>query len=108
MHNNWEIDIFDFNGTYLNSKLNDNKQIYIEPPPRYGNQGESIKFLLKFLYGLKQAGCKWYDTLVCTLADKGFHVSNTDPGILLQSWALGPIFLLFFRLSFPFLTDMYL
>ena len=53
----------------------------MEPPPRYGNQGESIKFLLKSLYRLKQAGCKWYDTLVCTLTDEGFHVSNTDLGI---------------------------
>ena len=51
------------------------------PPPRYRNQGESVKFLLKSLYRLKQAGCKWYDMLVHTLADKSFHVSNADPGI---------------------------
>ena len=53
----------------------------MEPPPGYGNQGESIKFLLKSLYSLKQARCKWYDTLVHTLTDEGFHVSDADPGI---------------------------
>ena len=56
--NDWEIDTFDFNGAYLNGELNDNEQIYMEPPPRYCNQGESVKFLLKSLYGLKQAGRK--------------------------------------------------
>jgi len=79
--NDWEIDTFNFNGAYLNGELNDNEQIYMEPPPRYGNQGEFVKFLLKSLYGLKQAGRKWYDTLVRTLADLGFHVSDADPGV---------------------------
>jgi len=79
--NDWEINTFDFNGAYLNGELNDNEQIYMEPPPRYGNQGEIVKFLLKSLYGLKQAGRKWYDTLVHTLADLGFHISDADPGV---------------------------
>ena len=80
-HNNWEINRFNFNSIYLNDKLNNNKQIYMEPPPRYGNQGESVKFLLKSLYGLKQARHKWYDMLVHTLTDKGFYVSNANPGV---------------------------
>ena len=35
--NDWEINTFDFNGAYLNGELNDNEQIYMEPPPGYGN-----------------------------------------------------------------------
>jgi hypothetical protein len=43
--------------------------------------GASVKRLKKSLYGLKQAGCKWYDALKCILVDLGFHVSNADPSI---------------------------
>ena len=35
----------------------------------------------KSLYGLKQAGRKWYDTLCHTLADLGFEVNDADPGV---------------------------
>ena len=79
--NDWEINTFDFNSAYLNGKLTENEQIYMELPPGYGSQGEFVKFLCKSLYSLKQAGHKWYDILCHTLADLGFKVSNTDPGV---------------------------
>ncbi len=79
--NDWDIDTFDFNGAYLNSELSEDKDIYMQAPPGYNTQGESIKHLLKSLYGLKQAGHKWYDTLCHTLTDLGFHVNDTDPGV---------------------------
>ena len=37
--------------------------------------------LRKSLYGLKQAGRKWYDTLSRALANLGFSVSQADPGV---------------------------
>ena len=50
--------------------------------PGYENQGEhSTKRLKKLLYGLKQARWKWYDALLCVLADLGFHTSQVDPGL---------------------------
>ena len=37
--------------------------------------------LKKSLYGLKQAGQKWYEALVHALIDLGFRVTQADPGI---------------------------
>jgi len=77
----WDINSFDFNGAYLNGKLSEDEDIYMKNPPRYNNNNGMVKHLKKSLYGLKQAGRKWYDMLKCTLADLGFHISNTDPGV---------------------------
>ena len=79
--NNWNIDVFDFNGTYLNRILDNNKEIYMQPPPGYDTQGESVQRLHKSLYGLKQAGHKWYDTLRGTLIDLGFNTCEADPRV---------------------------
>jgi hypothetical protein len=79
--NDWDADTFDFNGAYLNGELDDNEEIYMKPPPRYTSEGEQVKRLLKSLYGLKQAGRKWYDTLSRALTHLGFQVNNADPGV---------------------------
>jgi len=53
----WEIESFDFNGAYLNGELQDNEEIYMEPPPGYENIAPNcVKQLQKSLYSLKQAG----------------------------------------------------
>jgi len=50
----WDIKSFDFNSAYLNSKLDEDEEIYMQAPPRYEGQGEhSIKRLKKSLYGVK-------------------------------------------------------
>ena len=79
--NDWDADTFDFNGAYLNGELGDNEEIYMKPPPGYTSEGEQVKRLLKSLYGLKQAGRKWYETLSRALLDLGFQVNNADPGV---------------------------
>jgi reverse transcriptase-like protein len=33
------------------------------------------------LYGLKQAGQKWYEALSSALTDLGFHISSANPGV---------------------------
>ena len=53
----------------------------MKPPPGYTSEGEQVKRLLKSLYGLKQAGRKWYETLSRALSDLGFQVNNADPGV---------------------------
>ena len=77
----WDIDCFDFNGAYLNGELNEDEDIYMKNPPGYGDEDNTVKHLKKSLYGLKQAGRKWYDMLKRTLADLGFSVSTADPGV---------------------------
>ena len=77
----WDIDCFDFDGAYLNGELSEDEEIYMENPPGYDEDDDTVKRLKKSLYGLKQAGRKWYDTLKRTLADLGFRVSNADPGV---------------------------
>ena len=78
----WEIESFDFNGAYLNGELGEGEDIYMQPPPGYEDRaGGSVKKLHKSLYGLKQAGRKWYDALCRVLADLGFRVSHADPGV---------------------------
>ena len=80
----WDIESFDFNGAYLNGKLDDDEEIYMHEPPGYEGKGEHlVKRLHKSLYGLKQAGRKWYETLSRTLANLGFCVSTADPGVFL-------------------------
>ena len=50
-------------------------------PPSYDDNDGTVKHLKKSLYGLKQVGQKWYDTLKHTLADLSFCVSDADLGI---------------------------
>ena len=42
MRFDWEIDMFDFIGAYLNSELDEDEEIYMQPPPGYEGQGENI------------------------------------------------------------------
>jgi hypothetical protein len=81
-HHDWEIESFDFNGAYLNGQLGDKEEIYMQSPPGYDTGAKGmVKRLHKSLYGLKQAGRKWYDALCRVLADLGFKVTQADPGV---------------------------
>ena len=79
--NDWEIESFDFDGAYLNSELNADEVIYMQTPPGVSPGETSVKRLKKSLYGLKQAGRRWYDTLTRALAGLGFRTSQADPGV---------------------------
>jgi len=61
--------------------LDDNEEIYMQSPPGYSNDVSTIKRLLKSLYRLKQAGHKWYDTLVRALNGLDFHITYADPRV---------------------------
>ena len=75
VHYNWDIESFNFNGVYLNGELDANEEIYMQAPPGYKSNVHTVKHLRKSLYGLKQAGRQWYDTLVRTLTNLGFTTS---------------------------------
>jgi len=79
--NNWDISMFDFHSAYLNGELDED--IYMEQPPYYetADRGRYVVKLNKTLYGLKQAGKKWYDSLCRSLADIGFKKTEADPAV---------------------------
>lgn len=39
-HNGWAVDNFDFDSAYLNSKLGNNKVVYIKQPPDYETKNQ--------------------------------------------------------------------
>jgi len=84
MRNNWDVEAFDFNSTYLNGELDTDEEIYMQEPPGYetGKAG-LVKQLLKVLYSLKQARCKWYNAPYTAVTDLGFCISKADPGVFI-------------------------
>jgi Reverse transcriptase (RNA-dependent DNA polymerase) len=78
---NWDIDTFDFNSAYLNGELGEKEEIYMQEPPGFEEDTSSMKQLQKSLYRLKQAGCQWYDTLMCALNDLGLCITQANPGV---------------------------
>ena len=75
--------MFDFHSAYLNGVLSDGETIYMEQPPYHevANHSCYVVKLRKSLYGLKQAGRKWYDTLCVSLANISFQKSLADPTV---------------------------
>ena len=81
--NNWPIDMFDFHSAFLNGQLSDDEEVFMEQPPGY-EESDPKKYcvkLYKSIYGLKQAGRKWYEVVCRMLADLGFKKCEADPAI---------------------------
>ena len=78
-----QIHQMDVKGAYLNAPID--KDIYIQQPPGYEQQDLSgcrlTCHLRKSLYGLKQSGRNWHNTLTDFLKQKGFEPNKTDPCI---------------------------
>jgi hypothetical protein len=79
----WPIDMFDFHSAFLNGELDSDEEVFMEQPQGYAESDHKkyVCKLFKSLYGLKQAGRKWYDVLCRTLADLGFKRSEADPAV---------------------------
>jgi hypothetical protein len=79
---NWPIEVFDFNGAYLNGILDDTEEIYMEQPPEYesGPPGSVLR-LRKTLYGLKQSGRTWYETMRRAFGDLDLKRAESDFGV---------------------------
>ena len=71
----WPIDMFNFHSAFLNGELDPDEEVYMEQPQGYEESDKKwyVCKLLKSLYGLKQAGRKWYDALCRVLANIGFR-----------------------------------
>ena len=75
----------DIKGAYLNEELMDNEVIYMKQPPGYAVKGPNGKTLTarlyKTLYGLKQAGRRWYQKLVEIMTKLRFLRSEVDSAV---------------------------
>jgi hypothetical protein len=75
----WEIHQIDITGAFLNSTLD--REIFMELPPGYRHDKSKVYLLNKTIYGLKQSGHDWYNTISVYLHEIGFQRSNLDWGV---------------------------
>lgn len=80
--------MFNFHSAFLNGELNSEKEVFMAQPQGYEelNQKQYVCKLSKSLYGLKQAGCKWYDALSKALGNIGFHKCEADSAMFYAHW----------------------
>ena len=80
----WEIGQIDVRSAYLYGRMKPGEDIYMRPPEGVTLRGRKPEQVLKLeacLYGLKQAGRRWYDTLMEILIKLGFVRSSYDHGV---------------------------
>jgi len=80
----YKILSIDFKGAYLNAQLT--ITIYLEYPKNIDiiepiDTKTNVRKLLKSIYGLKESGRLWYQTLKKQLLKMGFKVNRFDPCI---------------------------
>ena len=78
-----EVHQIDIKGAYLNRELTDDEVIYMKQPPGYPVSPDlnQVLWLLKSLYGLKQAGRRWYQRLVKIMEALGFKRCDVDQAV---------------------------
>ncbi len=78
--NNWDINMFDFHGTFLNGEFEDDEELYMKQPPDFElvDWHQYVLCLRKTMYGLKQSARKWYKKLTTTLATLKFTTLEKD------------------------------
>ncbi|KAJ5571476.1 hypothetical protein N7535_005136 [Penicillium sp. DV-2018c] len=77
---NFDLDIrqFDAVDSFLNSKLNDDDEIYVERPPGLYPRGDTCWQLLRELYGLRKSPRLWERQASQVLTILGFKVVQED------------------------------
>jgi hypothetical protein len=80
-----ECDVVDVDVAFLNSPLEET--LFTRPPPGvpgFADRGVRALRLKKAIYGLRQAGRNWHDTLSAFFLAAGFHRSSADPCLFLR------------------------
>ena len=83
-HNNWDIEVFNFHSAFLNGKLGNGEDIYMELPEAYTMSVDLVHPVAKLnvmLYGSKQGALRWYQGLSSTLDELGLKRAHADWGI---------------------------
>ena len=81
----YETGQIDIKGAYLNGKLTEDEVIFMKQAPGYEETAEDgrvkVLRLWKTLYGLKQAGRRWYQLLVMIMSKLGFLRCEGDQAV---------------------------
>ena len=96
VNENFKLHQLDVKGAYLNAPID--KEIYVEQPPGYVEYKHGQKLtcrLNKSLYGLKQSGRNWNQTLTSFLQESGFRNSDVDPCVFINNDTLTPTIIVF-------------
>lgn len=80
----WNIHQLDIKSAYLNADLD--KTIYTTIPPGDPNYGKGFWRLNKALYGLRQSGRQWYQTISNFIISNGFIQLISEPCIFYKSY----------------------
>ena len=87
MANRLDLELHQVNikGAYLNGELTADEVLYMWHPPGYreDNSGRVLR-LLKSLYGLKQAGRRWYQKFTQILSSLGFAQCKVDQAVFFK------------------------
>jgi hypothetical protein len=75
---------FDVPGAYLQCKVSDTSTMKVPPNLYVKLPSNRIAKLLKYLYGLKQSGREWNDTLTKYMVSQGYTVCEHDPCIYIK------------------------
>src|SRR6266481_493508 len=81
-HLDWEIEMMDVKGAYLNSILNE--EIYMAQPDHFNNGLGCVLKLVWAIYRLKQAGRVWHQKLCHVLKNIGFSRSTADECVYIK------------------------
>ena len=82
--NDWDIDVFNFQSTFLNRKLDADEVIYMQLPQGFKHNTKfkrAVALLCVALYGSKQGALKWYKELCQLLESLGFRRAESDWGV---------------------------
>ncbi|CAN1239948.1 Retrovirus-related Pol polyprotein from transposon TNT 1-94, partial [Linum grandiflorum] len=92
---NWPLLQLDVKNAFLHGDLHET--VYLECPPGYNKTGSDVVCRLhRSLYGLKQAPRAWFEKFQSTIANTGFHQSQSDPSLFLKKSATGITVLLIY------------
>ena len=98
IENDMTIDQMDVKSAYLNAPID--KELFVEQAKgfeKFDKNGQKLVYKLnKSLYGLKQSGRNWNQTLNNYLITLGFHQSQNDPCIYIKTLDNGMVILLTF------------